>query len=221
MNPYTYIGTTATQMLDYIIANLPPNPSFDDLNQQLLNSVIPPGTITPPPGPDNVTESFPLLILPYAYNAIVNASALHRSPPVVNAEWNETQFNLLKLFAFGTTHLPEEAMHNYFLATENKLAASTLTQTQQDPLWVASALTDTLVEYFRAQAQNSGPWQPYLQNNHIRYPEIASAALQGALTGYYQVNLPAFPMAPVLASVIGAAGTAAGKVLFNWVGVGE
>lgn len=221
MNPYTYTGTRATQILDYLIANLPPNPSFDDLNQQLCNAVVTPGTVTPPPGPDNMMESFPLLLLPYAHNAIVNASALHRSPPVVNAQWNEEQLHLLNLFAFGTAQLPEEAIHSYFQATENKLAASALTQSQQDPLWVASAVTDTIVEYYRAQVQNSGPWLPYLQNNHIRYPEISAASLQGALSGYYHVQLPVFPMGCIMASVVSAAGAAAGKVVFNWVGVGE
>ncbi len=69
-NPYIDFGAQLKTSLDYVIANLPVSPTFEDLNQQLVDSIY---IINPSEGgPLNLVVSILKTVLPNVYNGYVS-----------------------------------------------------------------------------------------------------------------------------------------------------
>src|SRR5437868_2133567 len=70
INPYPFVGTKHKEALDFIIANLPADPTFEQLNEILHNAMFPGGTGDPYIA--QLLGLYPGMVLPNAYNGYVN-----------------------------------------------------------------------------------------------------------------------------------------------------
>src|ERR1051325_8931575 len=95
INPYTKAGNKHKESLDYIITNLPPEPTFDDLNSKLVDSFF----IPDPNNPSLLDLGLPVLktVLPFVYNGYVYGHA------TVNGYWkyDESQMRVIERMLHG------------------------------------------------------------------------------------------------------------------------
>src|ERR1051325_8255712 len=107
INPYTKAGNKHKDSLDYIIANLPPEPTFDDLNAKLVDSFF----IPDPNNPSLLDLGVSVLktILPNAYNGYVNGGASGKGQGASGYwRYNEKQMALINQLLDGINKIPVE-----------------------------------------------------------------------------------------------------------------
>src|SRR3954466_13051734 len=86
INPFPFIGQRHKDALDFIILNLPPNPTFDNLNDIVVASAFAPD---PVPSTDAGLEIYLPTVLPSAYNRYVNSAM-----PGAGGEISETMVSI-------------------------------------------------------------------------------------------------------------------------------
>jgi hypothetical protein len=211
INPYAALGADHKEVLDYLIANLPPNPTFDDLNAQVSAFFF-----TPDPQNPNISgmvADYSKTVLPHAYNGYVNGratDAIFQKDGICSQMLN------------GINNIPAESIGEYLSGIEETIPAGNFTVEEQIPLFAAIALGKGDHEYWMAQVTTPGTWAAYLNADPaINYMHVAgwvSAAMQGALLAYGIIKPPQIQIVDILSASIGSAGLAAGKVIFGWIG---
>ena len=236
-NPYHTLGPQLKTALDYIIANMPLSPSFDNLNNTLYDALF--GNNPPS---DSLAIVYAKSVLPMVYNSYivhsgVTSSVVEKLQTIDNvprfaaaAQYNQYSdkqyaiiYHLLK--AISTT--PTESIPQLLITTDEKIAGSGLTLAEQTPLFVATALGKAVYEYWLLNIPQPSAWAAYLVNpgitpqamdalNYNNVSNWVSAAMQGALLGWGSINLPKLDFVDMTAANLGAIGMAAGKVVFKW-----
>jgi len=216
INPYAKVVSRHRESLDYIIAHLPPNPGFDELNAQLVASFF-------EPDPENETLGNLFVdaletVLPNLYNAYVHGSSKGKG----FANYSEAQQRLIAEMLEGVVRTPAEAISDFLDGMEEKIVVGDFSFAEQMPLLLACAIGKSDSAYWQEQIATPGAWTPYLNSdNAINYMHVNSwvaASLQGALLNYRLLPQPEIPLVDGLTSIVGATGLVAGKVVFGWVG---
>lgn len=220
INPYAGLESMHKNNLDYIIAHLPVNPTFNDLNKQLSDAFF-----TADPDHPRISEVVPgyiQTILPNVYNGYVNgewSAAAAKGKSYVN--YSAAQQQLISGMLRGIRDIPVESIGDFLSGTEEAIASGTLSYEEQIPLFLAAALGKSDSEYWQAQMATPGGWTVYLNaDNAINYMHVASwvaASMQGALLAYGLIKPPQIQFVDIISSAIGSTGMAAGKVIFGWV----
>ncbi|MCG3167084.1 MAG: hypothetical protein POELPBGB_02867 [Bacteroidia bacterium] len=229
-NPYHTLGPQLKTALDYIIANMPLSPSFDNLNNTLFDALF--GTNPPS---DSLAIVYAKSVLPMVYNSYI----VHRPQSIVHSgvtlsvvEGYQSKFNenqqlvITELFSSLRT-TPTESIPQLLIATDEKIATSGLSFAEQTPLFVATALGKAVYEYWLLNIPQPSTWAAYMVNpaitpqamdalNYNNVSNWVSAAMQGALLGWGSIHLPKIDFVDMTAANMGAIGMAAGKVVFKW-----
>ncbi len=239
INPYPFVGEKHKEALDFIIANLPANPEFDQLNEILVAAIFPDDPANP------VTSSIIGIslrtVLPNAYNGYVNGSQMTvngsqltadnvemasaiRHLSSSNTRYSEKQLHIINYMLDGIHRVPVESIKEFMESAGEKIVSSGLTFEEEAPLIMAAASAISDHEYWMAQLANPGSasWVVYLNTDPaINYMHVAGwveAAFQGALLSYGMIKPPQIQFADMLSSMVGSVGLAAGKVVFGWYG---
>src|SRR3954462_6210818 len=109
INPYSALGQVHKDALDFIIANLPANPTFDNLNEVVVNSIFAPN---PGDEPSDGLVMYAGTILPYAYNSYVNAGLSN------DAKYTDKQLIIINQLLQGIKAVPVEAMDEFISSIE-------------------------------------------------------------------------------------------------------
>lgn len=220
INPYTEFGTKHKNSLDYIITNLPLNPTFENLNEQLVNSFYIPDPLDP--NPVDLVAPFLKTVLPNAYNGFVNGWAKDEGRGTRgNTNYNEAQQKLITQMLEGIRFVPAQSIAEYLTGIEEETVAAGLSYEEQTPLLLALATGKASNEYWQAQIAVAAGWVNYLNaDSAINYQLLTgwvTASMQGALLTYGLVKPPQILFADIYISTIASVGLGAGKVIFGWL----
>lgn len=221
INPYNSLGEKHKAALDYIIANLPPSPTFDNLNEQLVSAFYIPDPLEPSVFDSLVPAA--KTILPNAYNGYVNTPV--SSNWLVtgsNTPYTEAQLVLIKQMLEGINGVPVEAIGEYLTGVEESIVSTGLTYAAQTPLLIAVATGKAGYDYWMAQIAAPVPsWGAYLNTNpvinYLHLTGILTATMQASLLTYGLFIPPQIAVADWYISLVASAGLASGKVVFGWV----
>lgn len=213
INPYPFIGEKHTEALDFIIANLPANPEFDQLNDAVVAAVSPANSEVP-----LVNELIQVslsTVLPNVVNGYLNTGTKS------NAVYTEKQQVIINDLFNGVKRVPVESIALFLESVAENIVSSGLTFQEQLPLFAAADVGISDHTYWMAQIAAPGTWAAYLNpdaiRNYLQVPNWVTAAMQGALLGYGFVKHPQFQPADILCMMTGSTGLVAGKVVFSWV----
>ena len=216
INPYRKGGEIVKTALDFIITNLPADPTFDDLNDVLTGAVF-----TPTPESSTVNDAAQLFlggVLPFAFNGYVNGGVCKY------VKYSDNQTIIIHNLLEGIKRVPVESIGNYIHGIDETIAASELSCEEQGPLYLATACAKGNFEYWMAQMDTPGLWAVYLNSdkaiNYMHLAGIVLASAQGALLTYGIVKPPQIQLLDIFSAAVGSIGLAAGKVVFGWVGRG-
>ncbi len=235
INPYTEFGTKHKNSLDYIITNLPLNlptgqagPTFENLNEQLVNSFYIPDPLNP--SPVDLLVPFLKTVLPHTYNGYVNAGAsgewrvASSNLPAGQAgtKYNAVQQKLIAQMLEGIRFVPAQSIAEYLSNLEEAAVTAGLNYDEQTPLLLALAIGKASNEYWQAQVAVAAAWVNYLNaDSAINYQLLTgwvTASMQAALLTYGLVKPPQIQFADIYISTIASVGLGAGKVIFGWLG---
>ncbi|MCG3166280.1 MAG: hypothetical protein POELPBGB_02058 [Bacteroidia bacterium] len=221
-NPYNTLGPQLKTALDYIIANLPLSPTFENLNNTLFDALF--GNNPPS---DSLAIVYAKSVLPNVYNGYTAEAA---TLSVVEGHLNkypDKQYKIIYYLLREISTTPTEAIPQLLNATDEKIATSGLTFAEQTPLFVATALGKAVYEYWLLHIPQPSAWAAYMVNpgitpqamdalNYNNVNSWVSAAMEGALSGWGSINLPKIDFVDMTAANIAGIGMAAGKVVFKW-----
>lgn len=221
-NPYPLLGTKIKTALDAIIAALPLNPAFDNLNDALFNAIV-----AGNPPSDDLVELYIKSVLPLVSNAYLRVLPSPFAEGTEVIHYNEKQLIVINGLLSNLRSASAEQIPGLLAAADEKIAASGLSFTEQSPLFVATATGKAVCEYWLLQIPQPSTWAAYMVNpgitpqamdalNYANVCNWVSASVQGALLGYGSLYLPKIDFADMMAAYIGATGMAAGKVVFKW-----
>ena len=217
-NPYHTLSPKLKTALDYIIANMQLNPTFQNLNDALYDALF----ATNPPN-DDLAIVYAKSVLPLVYNGFVTSSVVEK--PQLNYTENQLVVITELFTALRTT--PTESIPQQLAATDEKIATSGLSFAEQTPLFVATAIGKAVYEYWLLNIPQPSAWAAYMVNpgitpqamdalNYAKVSNWVSGAMEGALLGWGSIHLPKIDFVDMTAANIGAIGLAAGKVVFRW-----
>ena len=217
-NPYHTLSPKLKTALDYIIANMQLNPTFQNLNDALYDALF----ATNPPN-DDLAIVYAKSVLPLVYNGFVTSSVVEK--PQLNYTENQLVVITELFTALRTT--PTESIPQLLIATDEKIVASGLSFAEQTPLFVATAIGKAVYEYWLLNIPQPSAWAAYMVNpgitpqamdalNYAKVSNWVSGAMEGALLGWGSIHLPKIDFVDMTAANIGAIGLAAGKVVFRW-----
>ena len=212
MNPFTFLMPKHSELLDTIAANLPAQPTFENLNEILTAAMVVPDPSDP--FLSNLGAMVTGTLLPQAYNGYRYRGT--RS----NTEYSELQQSLMSQLTRGLQGMPAQALPAYLQEVEENILRAGLPYREQTPLLVAVAVARADAAYWLNAVQLPGPWAAWLPANEAlsygQLPGTVEACAQAALQVYGVLQPPALLPADVYASFIAASGMAAGKVVFGW-----
>lgn len=212
MNPFSYLMTKHSELLDTVAANLPAQPTFDDLNEILTAAIVVPDPADP--FLSNLGVMVTSTLLPQAYNGYRYRGTRG------NTEYNELQQSLIAQLTRGLQAVPAQALPAYLQEVEENILSAGLSYREQTPLLVAVAVARADAAYWLNAVQLPGPWAAWLPANeamaYSQLPGTVEACAQSALQVYGVLQPPQLLPADVYASFIAASGMAAGKVVFGW-----
>src|SRR5687767_2309304 len=102
INPYPLIGEKHKESLDFIIANLPANPTFENLNDVLVSSLFTPDPAFPVVG--DFASLMLLTVLPNTYNGYVNGGLGSY------VKYTDDQYLIVNQLLQGIKSVPVEAI---------------------------------------------------------------------------------------------------------------
>lgn len=214
INPYRKGGDISKTALDFIATNLPPDPTFDNLNDILGGAVF-----TPDPAQPTLADVANLFlggVLPFAYNGYVNGGTGRY------VKYSESQMVIIHQLLNRINTISAEAIGIAIADTDEMIAASPLPCDEQGPLFLATAIAKGELSYWVEQIETPGLWASYLSPdktfNYLQLPGVISAGVQGALLTYGIVKPPQIQLLDIYSAAVGAIGLSAGKVVFGWVG---
>ncbi len=229
INPYPSLGPKIKTALDAIITNLPLSPTFENLNDELLNAIFA-GTLPSDP----LVVVYAKSILPGIYNqfTIDEVRSTINGAGSTNADvrstiYNEKQLVIITELLSSLRTSTVESIPQLLSLTDVKIVASGLSIKEQTPLFVATTAGKATCEYWLQQIPQPSAWAAYMVNPNItpqamdalNYANVnnwVSASMQGVLLAWGSVNLPKIEFVDMMAAYIGATGMAAGKVVFKW-----
>ena len=215
INPYGRAGGIVKNALDFIIANMPPDPTFEQLTEVYTGSVF-----TPDPESPSMNDAAQLFlggVLPFAYNGYVNGGLGKY------VKYTENQIFIINKLLDCMKSISVESIGDFISGIDETIAASELPCEEQGPLFLATACAKGGFEYWMAQVDNPATlWAPYFSTDKaINYLHVAgwvSAGAQGVLLTYGIVKPPQIQILDIFSAVVGSIGLSAGKVVFGWVG---
>jgi hypothetical protein len=226
-NPYYVLGEKQKEALDFIIANLPPSPTFEQLNEVLLTAVF--GI-----APDGVLSSdtaplFLQTVLPLAHNGYINGAgktlAFKNSSTSEGSNttpmYTERQMPNIRQMLDGIQSVPAESIVAVLNAAEETIAGSGLAYQEQLPLYIAVEAGRSQAAYWLMQINTPGAWAVYQNTdaaiNYLHMPQLISAAVRATLLCYGLIKPAQVTVPDVFPAMVGSIGLAAGKVIFGWV----
>jgi hypothetical protein len=214
INPYAFLGTQHKEALDFIGTNLPPDPTFEQLNELLIADAI----TTDPDHPtiSGFAAMFAATILPNAYNGYVNRHTKG------NAVFTEKQQKAITELLEGLEQVAPAEIGDFLAQAEEDIVKRGLTYEEQLPLFIAVAIAKADFEYWDAHITTPGVWAVYIDANpaisYMYLAGIVTSSIQGVLLTYGLMKKPEIQLLDIYISLIGATGLAAGKVVFGWMG---
>ncbi len=219
INPYTEFGTKHKASLDYVIANLPVNPTFENLNEQLVNSFFIPNPNEP--GPLDLVPPVLRTVLPSAYNAYGGTRDEGRGTKG-NSKFTEQQLTLVSQLIDGMKTVPALSIGDYLSNAEESVISAGLSFEEQTPLLLALAIGKADNEYWLNQITVIAAWGNYLNaDSALNYANLSgwvAASMQGALLTYGLIKPPQILFADVYVSTLASTGLVSGKVIWGWLG---
>jgi hypothetical protein len=192
INPYSTLSPKIKTALDGIIAALPLNPTFDNLNDAVFNAQFAP---TPPT--DSLTVLYIKSVLPNVYNSYKTSPSVPllrgeggRDAHTTNASIQDGSVGargcsapLLAGEGSGVRSLKQQVVINELLttlrttstesipqllaATDEKIATSGLPFMEQTPLFVATTTGKAVYEYWLQNIPQPSSWAAYMVNPNI------------------------------------------------------
>ena len=195
INPYSPLGPKIKAALDLVIASLPLNPTFDNLNDALFNALFA-GNLPS----DDLVILYVKSVLPNVYNAYSKTSP---SVPLLRGEgghdgntstgqsgnlagglpasgspllegegpgvrsYNEKQRLIINDVINSLRTTSAESIPQLLTLTDEKIAASGLTIAEQAPLFVATTAGRAGSEYWLLQIPQPSAWAAYMVNPAI------------------------------------------------------
>jgi hypothetical protein len=194
INPYPFIGAKHKEALDFIIANLPASPTFDNLNEVVVSGIFTPTTSFP-----DLNDLFLTLlktVLPNAYNGYVNKGTSDGGRGTggnmggtgdegrgtsgntggVNSEWRmvssntrytEGQLVIINKMLQGINRIAAEDIGDFLSGIEENIASAGLSFEEQMPLLMATSAGKSDFDYWIPLIETPGPWAAYLTDNKV------------------------------------------------------
>ncbi|MGE0635933.1 MAG: hypothetical protein AB7G44_09485 [Bacteroidia bacterium] len=219
INPYSTLSPKIKTALDAVIAALPLSPTFDNLNDAVFNALF-----SGNPPSDDLIILYAKSVLPYVYNGYATDD---KEKDGELKKYNDKQFEIIYYLLRDISTTPTESIPQLLAATDEKIATSGLSFTEQTPLFVATTAGKAVYEYWLLNIPQPSAWAAYMVNpaitpqamdalNYNNMNKWVSAAMQGALLGWGSIHLPKLDFVDMTAATIAATGMAAGKVVFKW-----
>lgn len=219
-NPYQELGPSLfTDGLDYVIANIPGSPTYDDIINTIMAYWA---QTTDPPGDD---------ILGFIQSSMsASANDYINSQVAQNLNANESQLDLINSLICGITENSIESLTNYWDAANEAVALSGIGNSNKSAIWQALAIANAANTYWDGIVTTPGSWSTYINSNAaINYANISTwvlAGFVGTLSGFsyvQQLNVggaDAFKDQGIqtagIVAVTGAIAVSCGKIMLKW-----
>lgn len=226
-NPYLHLGLQFKDGLDYIIANIPP--PYDTLKLEQLNDTLIAYFTTlldsSDPLPFFINNSV-LSLLPNAANSYQNNNLGGES------FYNEEQQLLIESIFAALKINDTEGIPAVLDDVDDQIAQSGLSAADQSPLFLAVEIGRRSYSYWLENIYDpASPWGDLLNENTAinvaNLPFLVSTSIEGALSGFAQIQQLDMGVSTVLntvgrsfavtAGMLTAVGLNSGKILFKWV----
>ncbi len=217
LNPYKQGDTLFTDGLDYIIANLPGSPTYDD-----LSATIEAYLAALPEPPDELP--FIVIAMANSVNDYVN------SKNAQNLNFDGSEAAMIDAVFCGIKEQSIDSMGDFFDACTEQLTQSDINTISKTSIYGAIGLAKASDAYWKAVVAAPGAWATYINSNaainYANIPHWNTAAFVGTFSGFAQAQAPNMGNADVwngkgrmIAGTVGlstALVLTAGKVIFKW-----
>lgn len=226
-NPFKIVGEQYVDGLNYIITNLPANPTFEQLNDTTIAYV---GglfsTDEEDPSIAPILKTTVDSILPNTINDYINKQIL------ANLNLTPLQENLIIDIYDGLFANPISSLKDYFETVDESITEASLTTLDKSAIFLSASIAKSSYGYWKEVIENNNPagWSTYLNSNlAVNYANLAfyvASAYVGALSGFSQAQTPNFGFANIInnagrtiaapVAIAGALGLNSGLVIFKW-----
>lgn len=216
-NPYKEANTLFTDGLDYIIANLPTDATFDDVVTQIRAYF---DSLPNPPDDTKVFENI-------SYNS---ANDYINTRIAQNLNFGANEWAFIDAVLQGIKENGIESLADFFTAAQEQLAEAEINTATKTSLYAALGLTKASYAYWVNIVGTPGDWADYINTNaainYANIPNWVSATFVSALSGYAQVQSPGIGQSDMFITqgrltaintlVAAALAVSAGKVIVKW-----
>ncbi|MEX0812669.1 MAG: hypothetical protein WD048_10675 [Chitinophagales bacterium] len=188
INPYDYAGGQFTAGLDYVAAELPVDPTIDDLRDKVVEYIedtfFTEGEESDMPGfvENRIQSIIPSVINSYRKSAIQNGQ--------VHFDGAQTMF--IREMLGSIFSVPVKSVEQRLSDIEDKLDCSNLNSEQSAPLFMAISVGKAANEYWLNEIGTPTNWTTYLDSseaiNYMNFAYWVETAMEGTLLGYSQLD---------------------------------
>lgn len=226
-NPFKIVGQQYADGLNYIITNLPVDPTFEQLNDTTIAYIS--ELLS---GEEEEPEMSPVIkatvdsILPNTVNDYINKQILD------NLNLSLSQKNLIVNIYDGLFCNPISSLDDYFISVDQMITESNINTLDKTVIFLAASIAKSSLTYWKEVVENNNPagWSTYLNSNqavnYANIPFYIASAYVGALSGFSQAQTPNIGFANVIndagriiavpVAIAGALGLNSGLIIFNW-----
>ena len=218
-NPYKASNTIFTDGLDYIIANLPGSPTFDDLLTTITAYF---NSLPDPPGAE-IIGLMPSMMA-NTVNDYVNSKIAE------NLNFGGNEWAIVDSVLSGIKGGSIESMEDFLEAALQQVAEATISTPTKTTLYGAAGFAKASFSYWGSVVKTPGSWATYINTNEAinwaNIPFWVEATYVGTFSGFAQVQAPNIPDANLFnvqgrmgggtIAISTALALTAGKVIFKW-----
>lgn len=181
-NPFSYLDDSLADGFDYMIANLPGTPSFQDIIDTTIAYLQ---SFPEPPSPE--------LLNVFTQIASVNANNYINSKIAETLDFDNASFALVDSVLSGIKENTIDSLTEFLSNTDEQIATSCSYQNSvsSSSLYTASALAKSSNAYWQVKALTPGSWSTYLSGNaaidYSNIPHWVTASYVASLGGYAQI----------------------------------
>ncbi len=216
-NPYKIANPLFSDGLDYIIANIPADPTYTDVVDTIeayLETL-----------PDSFDSVPPLVSV--AYNS---ANDYMNSRIAQNLNFGANEWAFVDAVLQGIKDNSIDSLAEFLAAAEQQLAEAEINTATKTSLYASLGLTYASYNYWlTAVTTTPNAWDTYLNANaainYANIPHWVAATFVSSLSGFAQFQSPGINQVDILTTsrftaieglIVGALGVTAGKVIVKW-----
>lgn len=180
-NPYCAIGQAHNNGLDYVIGNIPQNPTLANIlkaTADYMLSIAYNGTTY-----TTIDDASVQALVAAGYNGVFSVEKLKCA-----GKFSRKQLEIIDILLNPNPTISNANLSDFYLNMGYEIMATSMPIEQMQPLLVCAAVGQYSSDYWNTQLNNpNSPWLPYLNNGAARLPawvkNDAAGALGGAIAG--------------------------------------